>query len=553
MPGESVGRASFIRGQCINCVRAVEERARAHVTREIAALARWRDRAAVFTFSLPMPKKGDPFSWWSITVVLFKAVCVAAMIGTPLAGVWMASSLAAFANRATSLPVLAGLLLFPGLPLAWEGVAVLRERRRRIPKRRFLTFFDRLILRTLAVNFAFLVVLLAAFPARTFVALSARGDWMLDGRHGPAAERARSALFASAGALEWVYRASHDNPYRDHEQQKESHDVDPTPTPTATATSTSKPAATSSGTAPSPAPVPAPDVAGTRPRYPLPATLHPAVTSMPKEAETSIQSVGRWIAEHERDPMMRVKALHDYVADRIAYDGPNYVAGHIPHADGDAQTVFRTRVGVCAGYAQLLTALGKVTGDEILYVVGDARSQRSPMEGEGHAWNAAKIDGQWYLIDVTWDAGHLEGSAFVKKYSTEYLFTPPDQFAVTHFPDAPKWQLLEKPLSRTEFFRRPVLGPAFFAHDLELRSPDRSQVTVVDGVELVFGNPRNAWLLADYEPKSGGARTSCDGDRHRSMRCKFAAPGTYDVKLYVNDAQYGTYAYAGSIEVNARP
>src|SRR4051794_26536560 len=104
------------------------------------------------------------------------------MIGAPLAGVWLASSLAAFANRATWLPVVSGLLLFPGLPLAWEGIGVLRARRDKLARvrRRFLTFSDRLILRTLFINLVFLVVLLAAFPSRAFVALSTRGDWMLD-------------------------------------------------------------------------------------------------------------------------------------------------------------------------------------------------------------------------------------------------------------------------------------------------------------------------------------------------------------------------------------
>jgi transglutaminase/protease-like cytokinesis protein 3 len=274
---------------------------------------------------------------------------------------------------------------------------------------------------------------------------------------------------------------------------------------------------------------------------------------MPKEAEVSITSVGRWIADHEHDPRMRVKALHDWVADRVAYDGPSYMAHRIPWADGDAQSVFRTRVGVCAGYAQLLAALGKVTGDEILYIVGDSRSEDAPMEGESHAWNAAKIDGQWTLIDVTWDAGHLEGGVFAKRYRTDYLFTPPQLFGVTHFPDLAKWQLLETPLSRAEFFRRPVLAPAFFTHRLDLVTPDRSQVAAGAAVDVRVSNPENAWLLVDYHPKGGGRATKCAGDQHTAMRCSFAAAGTYDVDLYVNDQQFGTYAYAGSVEVNARP
>jgi hypothetical protein len=502
----------------------------------------------------------------------FKAFCVALMVGAPLFGVWLASSLAAFANRATWLPTAAGLLLFPGLPLAWEGIGILRTRgdKKAKGRRRFLTFSDRLILRTLAINALFLVVLLAAYPSRAFVALSTRGDWMLDGRHGPAAERTRKVLLTFAGAVEWLYAATHDNPYREG-REGQGDGIDPTPSPSPSATPPSGTATPPSGTAtppvassspspvPVPVPVPVPDLDPTPTPTPPPtptrtaSSLHPAVASMPKEAEVSIPSVARYILAHEPDPMQRVKALHDWVADRIAYDTPNYVAHTIPDADRDAQAVFRSRVGVCAGYAKLLVELAKVTGDEILYVVGDARGEESPMEGEGHAWNAARIGGNWYLIDPTWDSGTNDNGTFKKRYSTEYLFAPPAQFVVSHFPDAAKWQLLEHPLSRAEFFRRPVLAPAFFAHGLELRTPDRSQVSVAGALDVALGNPRNVFVLGDFTPKHGTTRTECKGDHHTALHCDFPASGTYDVRLYANDKRYGTYAYAGSVQVNARP
>ncbi len=376
---------------------------------------------------------------------------------------------------------------------------------------------------------------------------------MLDGRHGTYAERARRHLLQCAGGIEWLYRASNDNPYRKG-REGEGDNAEPRPTPSATASpsGTASPSATS---VPSGNLVP-PDLrpASAAPRrYPWPATLHPVVAAMPKEAETSIESVGKYILAKEPDPLLRVKALHDWVADRIAYDVPNYLAHTIPASDGDAQAVFQSRTAVCAGYADLLAALGKVTGDEILYVVGDARSQQSPMEGEGHAWNAARVDGTWYLVDATWDAGFSKGSAFEKQYRTAYLFTPPDQFAMTHFPDAAKWQLLERPLSRAEFFHRPVLAPAFFAHGLELRAPDRAQVSVSGSLDIAIGNPNGAFLMADWQPHGGGEAVPCTGNDHTAFHCVFPAKSTYDVRLYASQAQYGSYAYAGSVQVNARP
>ncbi len=512
-----------------------------------------------------MARPGRSFSWVAFA---FKAIAVAVMVGAPLAGVWLASSLAAFANRATWLPVVAGLLLFPGLPLAWEGIAEVRARKRK-GKRRFLTFFDRLVLRTLAVNLVFLTVLLALFPSRAFVALSTRGDWMLDGHHGPTANRARAALLGCAGAVEWLYRASNDNPYRNGKEDDDARKVDPTPTPTPTSTQQTPAPIASTSSSPS-TPVedrPQDETAEHRPEpepskprgYPWPAEVHPVVANMPREVEVSVASVGKYIAERESDPMLRVKALHDWVADRIAYDVPAYLAKNVPARDYDADQVFRTRVGVCAGYARLLAKLGKASGDEILYLTGDGRSHDSPMEGEHHAWNAARINGSWYLIDVTWNAGHPKDGAFEKKYKTEYLFTPPEQFVLTHFPDETKWQLVERPVSRADFFRRPVVTPAFAAHGLELVSPDRSQVSTKSSLDLVVDNPRSAFLIVRFETKNappGGKSTDCPISVHGGQvhaRCDFPATGTYDVHLFANAQQAGTYAHVASVQANANP
>ena len=454
------------------------------------------------------------------------------MVSAPLLGVWVASSLAAFGNRAVWMPVAAGLLLFPILPISWEGISELRWRRRPYKKKKFLTFFDRLVLRTLALNVVFLGGLCASYPEKAFVALASRGDWMLDGHHGPTAEKTRSALLGAAGALEWLYGASHENPYRDDARKGGTVGEKPKPEPTPQRAVAANPSDQ---------------------KYPWPKELHPLVKTIPPEAETSIQALGTYIKEHEPDPFLRVKALHDWVADRIAYDAPNYLAHHIPQADGDAATVFRTHVGVCAGYAKVLEALGKVTGDEIVYVVGDARSRTHPMEGEAHAWNAVKINGGWYLMDATWDAGGLNGTAFEKRYETAYFLTPAEVFVVSHYPENPKFQLLATPITHADFFRRPVLGPQFFTHGLVLESPDRSQVAAAGALEVKLQNPRGTFIIAEVEPKGGGARVKCTGDNVHQT-CRFPGRGTYDVSLFVSDKQYGQpYEYAASIEVNANP
>jgi transglutaminase-like putative cysteine protease len=222
-----------------------------------------------------------------------------------------------------------------------------------------LTWGDRVILRTLLLNLIFLTCLLALRPQTSFLALSTRGDWMLEGRQGPQIAWVRRSLFQLANELEWLYLAVHQNPYK---QYADTSTVRPTPQPTVPPSAPPTPHSKPSPQA-QPQPQPAPTNPATQPAtlWATNAAIHPAVANMPASVETSIAAVAQYLAQQEHDPFLRVKALHDYVADRIAYDAPAFF-GQTPRPPQDAETVFRTRKAVCAGYAKLLEALGRRSG-----------------------------------------------------------------------------------------------------------------------------------------------------------------------------------------------
>ena len=485
--------------------------------------------------------------WWLLLLPL-RAAWVASVVAIPAIGVWMASSLAAYRNGPVWLACACGLLLFPLAPLAWEAIGAWWRGRKAKPSPRILTFGDRLILRTLVINLTALAAMLVRFPETSFAALSTRGDWFLDGREGPQVERARAGLFFAADRVQWLYEAVHTNAFA-----AEVDDTRPAPPPPPPAP------APVPGDRPVPAPVPV-AVPGETPvpvavpvavpvHWPSPASLHPLVVGMPAEAEASIATVGKYIAEREPDQRRRIKALHDYVADRVAYDAVALAEGRYPPQD--AETVFTTHMGVCAGYANLLTALGDAAGEEIVVVVGDARSDGSDLTGESHAWNAARIDDVWELIDATWDAGTVSGRTYTKGYKTSYLFAPPAVFAVSHFPEQLNWQLLAKPLTRGEFFRAPMLRGEFYAQGLELVTPDRSQVSVDEVFEMVLRNPRGRFFSATYASKEG-SQGRCEVSKGTTVtaRCALPAPGSYEVLLFSGPEEYGTFSSVAGFAVN---
>jgi hypothetical protein len=499
----------------------------------------------------------------ALLVLGLKAVWVAFVITTPVLGAWVASSLAAYSNGPVGVAAAIGLLLFPGLPLGWEAWSAFRRRRRGVTRPRVLTFGDRLIFRTLVLNLLFLGALLGTRPAVAFAALSTRGDWMLDGRQGGRVDEARHWIFFAADRLEWIYLAVHEDTFA-------RKDNEPPPVPSSTSSTPPVPSSTASTTE-APLPVPSstgattqapPPVASATPRpggatptepataWPVAPTLHPAVASMPADAERSIASVARYIADRDTTPTGRLKAAHDWVADRIAYDAPAYAVHKYPPQNAEA--VFARRVGVCAGYAELLVALGKALGLEVVYVVGDARVAGDRETGEGHAWNAARIDGRYYLIDATWDSGTVDGTQFKKRYRTDYYLTPPEIFSVNHFPSDARWQLRDAKISRGDFFRQAMMTPTFYAEHRELISPTRSQVTVKGPLEILMRAPPSLFTSATWSREGGHERTHCEVQRGEATKvtCALPAVGTYTVEMFSNTEQYGDYHYIGQVEAN---
>ena len=485
---------------------------------------------------------------------------------TPVLGFWLASSLATYRGGEVWLAAVTGLLLFPLLPLAWEGFAEWRFRQK--PSQRFLTRGDRVLLRTLVINLLFLVGVLAWRPQQAFEALATRGDWMLDGRSDATSQWLRGALFASAEKLAWLYDLSQPHPFREGtadtgagvgpRQESSLTLVDPEgPSHTPSAQPTSDPGSKAPILPPATqTPEPTNFVARATADHPWPSAAlpHPLATEVPTAAEASFESLAKYAIAHEADSMSRFRLLHDWVATHIDYDVEMLESGRI--RDQDAQTVFVSRKAVCASYARLLQALGKAAGFDVQYVVGDARASGSDLSGEGHAWNIVVIDAKSYLVDATWDAGHVGVPAgesrkrFVRAYSSDYLFTPPQVFAVKHFPDEPKWQLLDKPITRGEFFRAPVLEPAFYAHGLKLVSPDRSQVSARGGIKLVVESAANSWLLATAT-SAMGEETRCEVTRNGrfEIECPLATKGSYEVTLFHSKRQYATYDGVAGISV----
>ncbi len=95
-----------------------------------------------------------------------------------------------------------------------------------------------------------------------------------------------------------------------------------------------------------------------------------------------------------------------YAAVGSPYNKPNQVIG-----------AYSTGYGVCEDYALLFYYMCYVQGIEAKYVVGD-----SPMGG--HAYNAVKCDGKWYMVEPQHFKRHLQNLQTSDYRIQERIFTP---------------------------------------------------------------------------------------------------------------------------------
>lgn len=104
----------------------------------------------------------------------------------------------------------------------------------------------------------------------------------------------------------------------------------------------------------------------------------------------------------------RVEAIDDWITNNIEYNKTSTMNSQ----KIDAITTLEMGMGICTGYANLFAALARASGLETKVMTGKAKN----LNGQTyyHQWNEVKIDGTWYFIDTTWNAGLKKREYFFK-------------------------------------------------------------------------------------------------------------------------------------------
>ena len=144
----------------------------------------------------------------------------------------------------------------------------------------------------------------------------------------------------------------------------------------------------------------------------------------------------------------KLLSLFVWTMKNIQYDKKAVESGELPNPT--PRNVLKNKSGVCEGYANLMQSLcveANIESDIIYgYSKGYGYKPKSTFTVSDHAWNAAKLNGTWYLMDVTWASG-IRPSEGLKRY----FLSSPSEFVEDHLPEVAYWQLLNNPVSIKEF------------------------------------------------------------------------------------------------------
>ena len=97
----------------------------------------------------------------------------------------------------------------------------------------------------------------------------------------------------------------------------------------------------------------------------------------------------------------KVRAIHDWICENIAYDYESYYSDRWNALNHSATVkwAYENKRTICDGYSRLADVMLTSVGVPVMYVVGNVTS--TP---ESHAWNLIYYNGTWHVFDFTWDS-----------------------------------------------------------------------------------------------------------------------------------------------------
>lgn len=207
--------------------------------------------------------------------------------------------------------------------------------------------------------------------------------------------------------------------------------------------------------------------------------MDPKVSSLPPGLERGLKAhpaqalpeLVAWLCDDAESDFLKVKRIHDWITDRIAYDNDAFNG-----ASRGTETLPSGRA-TCGGFAGLFRTMAELAGVQTRVIEGYSRVtyDTSTSAMATHIWNSVRIGGKWYIVDTTHDSRFsYTGSRTGPKsaYRDTWLFAAPEYKILSNIPVDPADQFLPSPVSMENFLAFPQVEIYWYArYGVEFSSP----------------------------------------------------------------------------------
>lgn len=143
------------------------------------------------------------------------------------------------------------------------------------------------------------------------------------------------------------------------------------------------------------------------------------------ELDAALADVMKQLDLDHKTDYEKMKSIYGYICDNVTYDHE--------HLEDDSYTLKYTayaalinKTAVCQGYAVLLYRMALEAGIDARLIAGRANNNN-------HGWNIAQMEGYYYNLDATWDAGETTYDYFLRSNDNFKGHTRNEDYATDEF------------------------------------------------------------------------------------------------------------------------
>lgn len=243
---------------------------------------------------------------------------------------------------------------------------------------------------------------------------------------------------------------------------------------------------------------------------------------------------------NEKKQYDKVKAIYDYICEHTVYDHEN-LNDNSYKLKYTAYAALINEKAVCQGYALLFYRMALESG-------ADSRLISGLGNGGAHGWNIVQINGKYYNIDATWDAGVENYQYFLKCEEHFQGHVRDGEYASEEF-------LMSYPMAQEDYQikdEQEISAPEIISVYSRVQNSAKvtwTNVEDADGYELFRAIDPNAaetqWQLV---------KTIKNGDivQYTNVNLEVGTTYYYKIRAYIGSEE-GTRQYSEFSEVNYMP